>query len=194
MNSEQGILSAAKLLFAAAEETEHALAVSAAELRRAQHASREHARELQVARRAASSLVELECRQAELVAAAERNGLRASGLTQRAEESSCWASRAMAASPEGTAHLEIEVRLAIAAPHPNPDPDPNANPNPNQVRLAIAAARRAAMLERDAAVAALGEARHAAQEVRHAPDASLAPTFDALQALCSNPRCVPPPL
>ena len=40
----------AKLLFAAAEETEHALAVSAAELRRAQHASREHARELQVAR------------------------------------------------------------------------------------------------------------------------------------------------
>ena len=50
MNSEQGILSAAKLLFAAAEETEHALAVSAAELRRAQHASREHARELQVAR------------------------------------------------------------------------------------------------------------------------------------------------
>ena len=139
----------AKLLFAAADETEHALAVSAAELHRALHASREHARELLVARRAASSLVELERRQVALVAAAERDGFHASGLASglakraaESEESACWASRAMEASSDG-AHLETEVRLAIAA------------------------ARRAAMLERDAAVEALGEARHAAQEVGH---------------------------
>ena len=87
----------ARLLFAAAEETEHALVVSAAELHRAQHASREHARELQVARRAAKSLVELERRQVALVAAAERDGFHASGWATRAaesEESACWASRA----------------------------------------------------------------------------------------------------
>ncbi len=135
----------ARLLFAAAEETEHALVVSAAELHRAQHASREHARELQVARRAAKSLVELERRQVALVAAAERDGFHASGCPSgcptravESEESACWASRAMEASSDG-AHLETEVRLAIAA------------------------ARRAAMFERDAAVEALGEARHAAQ-------------------------------
>ena len=137
----------ARLLFAAAEETEHALVVSAAELHRAQHASREHARELQVARRAAKSLVELERRQVALVAAAERDGFHASGWATRtveSEESACWASRAMEASSDGT-HLETEVRLAIAA------------------------ARRAAMFERDAAVEALGEARHAAQEVGRTP-------------------------
>ena len=135
-----------RLLFAAADETEHALAVSAAELHRALHASREHARELLVARRAASSLVELERRQVTLVAAAERDGFRASGLAKRAaesEESASWASRAMEAASSDGAHLETEVRLAIAA------------------------ARRAAMFERDAAVEALGEARHAAQEVGH---------------------------
>lgn len=135
-----------RLLFAAADETEHALAVSAAELHRALHASREHARELLVARRAASSLVELERRQVTLVAAAERDGFRASGLAKRAaesEESACWAARAMEAASSDGAHLETEVRLAIAA------------------------ARRAAMFERDAAVEALGEARHAAQEVGH---------------------------
>ena len=140
----------ARLLFAAAEETEHALVVSAAELHRAQHASREHARELQVARRAAKSLVELERRQVALVAAAERDGFHASGWVGsstravESEESACWASRAMEASSDGT-HLETEVRLAIAA------------------------ARRAAMFERDAAVEALGEARHAAQEVGRTP-------------------------
>ena len=148
----------ARLLFAAAEETEHALVVSAAELHRAQHASREHARELQVARRAAKSLVELERRQVALVAAAERDGFHASGWkgnrkgptgfpstrAVESEESACWASRAMEASSDGT-HLETEVRLAIAA------------------------ARRAAMFERDAAVEALGEARHAAQEVGRTP-------------------------
>jgi hypothetical protein len=102
----------ARLLFAAADETEHALAVSAAELHRALHASREHTRELLVARRAASSLVELERRQVALVAAAERDGFHASGLAKRAaesEESACWASRAMEASSDG-AHLETEVR------------------------------------------------------------------------------------
>ena len=125
----------ARLLFAAAEETEHALVVSAAELHRAQHASREHARELQVARRAAKSLVELERRQ---VAASD------SFHARESEESASWASRAMEASSDGT-HLETEVRLAIAA------------------------ARRAAMFERDAAVEALGEARHAAQEVGRTP-------------------------
>ena len=91
--------------------------------------------------------VELERRQVALVAAAERDGFHASGWATRtveSEESACWASRAMEASSDGT-HLETEVRLAIAA------------------------ARRAAMFERDAAVEALGEARHAAQEVGRTP-------------------------
>ena len=63
-----------ELFEAAADETAHALAVSASELHRAQHAAREHARELEVSRRAAGALVELERRRAALLAWDERDG------------------------------------------------------------------------------------------------------------------------